>query len=62
MLVHDSLAAYRHYIILHVNTGKMFWGVCISMSRMCVMYICQVFNCFVCFGVYCAKSGIHEII
>ena len=40
----------------------MLWGVCISMSRMCVMYICLVFNCFVCFGVYCAKSAIHEII
>ena len=33
----------------------MFWGVCISVSRMCVMYICLVFNCFVCFGIYCAK-------
>ena len=26
------------------------------------MYICLVFNCFVCFSIYCAKSGIHEII
>ena len=41
----------------------MFWGVCIlAMSRVYVMHICLVFNCFVCFGVYCAKSGIHEII
>ena len=54
------------YIIIcdlpYVNTGKMFWGVCISMSRECVMYICLVFNCFECFGLYCVKSGIHEII
>ena len=26
------------------------------------MYICLVFNSFVRFIIYCAKSGIHEII
>ena len=55
-LVHNAVAAYLHHIILYVNTGQMFWGVCIRMSRMCVTYICLVFNCLVCFAVYCVKS------
>ena len=31
-------------------------------TNVCDVYMCLVFNCFVCFGIYCAKSGIHEII
>ena len=52
----DYVAAYLHYIILYVNKRKMFWGVCISMSQVCAMYICLVLNCFVFFGVYCANK------
>ena len=52
---HDSVAAYLHYIILYVNREKMSWGVCISWSRVCVMYKRLVFYCFVFFGFYCAK-------
>ena len=43
------------YIILYVNKGKCS-GLCVlAMSRVCVMYICLVLNCFVFFSVYCAK-------
>ena len=53
ILVHDSVAAYLHYVILYLNKGKMFCGV---MLRVCVMYIhCLALNCFVFFGVYCGK-------
>ena len=46
---------YLLYIFLYVYRGNMFFCVCISISRMCAMYLCLVFNCFVFFGVYCAK-------
>ena len=56
MLEHDSVASYLHYIILYVNKGKVFWGVSISnVTSVGEVHFCLVLNCFLFFGVYCAK-------
>ena len=65
---HVSTRFSRRISTLHYFTGKYRKNVlgCVYqyVTNACDVYIymCLVFNCFVCFGIYYAKSGIHEII